>query len=93
MGKMQEKYLPLGTIVILKNMKKRLMITGFCQIEKEDDKETRYDYCGCMYPEGHIGFKNVILFNHDQIGEIYYLGFAEDEEEKEFKTNLKKILK
>ena len=31
-----EKYLPIGTVVMLKNGTKRAMITGFCSVAQED---------------------------------------------------------
>ena len=43
-----EKYLPIGTVVILKEGTKRIMITGFCSIDN-GNKEKVYDYSGCMY--------------------------------------------
>ena len=49
----EEKYLPIGTVVMLKGGKKRAMITGFCAIS-EDNKDKIYDYSGCLYPEGFI---------------------------------------
>lgn len=88
---MKEKYLPIGTICMLKGGQKRVMITGFCAIPQED-KNKVYDYSGCMYPEGFIVSNQVCLFNHDQIEKIYYLGY-EDEEEKEFKNKLKEAIK
>lgn len=83
---MYNKYLPIGTVVMLKNGKKRLMITGFCSVA-ENDKTKIYDYSGCLYPEGYLKSNQVCLFNHEQIEKIYHLGLA-DEEEKQFKTNL-----
>ena len=38
-----EKYLPIGTVVLLKEGKKRVMITGFC-IKPEEDKNKMFDY-------------------------------------------------
>ena len=49
---MKEKYLPIGTIVMLKGGKKRLMIVGFCMEAKDGDKTVKFDYAGCLYPEG-----------------------------------------
>lgn len=85
-----EKYLPIGSVVMLKGGKKRAMIIGFCSIPQED-KSKMYDYSGCLYPEGMIASDKILLFNHEQIEKIYCLGFS-DEEEKQFKTNLKKML-
>ena len=35
------KFLPLGAVVLLKNATKRVMITGFCSIRKDDPKEKK----------------------------------------------------
>ena len=37
-----EKYLPIGSVVMLKGGTKRVMITGFCTVPNED-KEKVYD--------------------------------------------------
>ena len=33
MNKIGEKYLPIGTVVMLKGASKRVMVTGFCAIK------------------------------------------------------------
>ncbi len=86
MNQKYEKYLPIGSVVLLKNATKRLMITGFCVVPN-DDKTKTYDYSGCLYPEGVLTSDEVALFNHDQIDLIYALGYS-DEEEKSFKSKL-----
>lgn len=86
-----EKYLPIGTVVMLKNGKKRAMITGFCSISG-DDKTKVFDYSGCLYPEGFISSNQTLLFNHEQIEKIYYMGLI-DEEEKQFKQKLNEMIK
>ena len=86
----KEKYLPIGTVCMLKNGKKRVMITGFCTIP-EDDKSKIYDYNGCLYPEGVISTNQTIVFNHDMIDKIYYMGYI-DGDEKEFQDKLKKLV-
>lgn len=84
-----EKYLPIGTVVMLKGGKKRVMITGFCAIS-EQNKEKIWDYSGCMYPEGFLDSKQTGLFDHEQIEKIYHIGLI-DEEEEEFKNKMKNI--
>lgn len=84
-----EKYLPIGTVIMLKGGEKRCMIIGFCTTTADDD--SMYDYCGCLYPEGVLSSDQTLMFNHDQIEKIYYLGFV-DEEEKEFKTKLNEVI-
>lgn len=86
----REKFLPIGSVVLLSGGTKKAMITGFCSIS-DDDKTKIYDYCGCIYPEGYLTSNQICLFNHDQIEEIFYIGY-EDEEEKEFKESLKEVL-
>ena len=85
------KFLPIGTVVLLKGATKRVMITGFCSVE-ESNPEKVWDYSGCMYPEGFLSSSQTCLFDHKQIEKIYHLGLAEDDEEKEFKKNLKKVM-
>lgn len=86
---MIEKYLPIGTVVLLKGGKKRVMVTGFaCTPE---NKEKTFDYCGCLYPEGMLDSNSNLLFDHSQIEHVYYLGYT-DAEEQQFKNRLKDIL-
>lgn len=82
----QKNYLPIGSVVLLKEGKKRLMIYGRRQLVKDGEKE--YDYSACLYPEGMLNSKDVVLFNHDQIQMIYFIGF-QDIEELHFRSLLK----
>ena len=86
---LKEKYLPVGTVVLLKGGKKRVMITGFCVVSPEVEKKI-FDYCGCIYPEGYLNSTQNCLFNHDQIDKIYHVGLVDDEELK-FKNQLKSL--
>lgn len=90
MNKKYEKYLPLGTVLMLKGGKKKLMITGFCAVSKEKEGII-YDYIGCLYPEGIITTDKNIVFNHSQIERLYAIGYSDDEEKK-FKENLNNVL-
>lgn len=87
---MKEKFLPLGSVVLLKNATKRLMITGFYVKADENDEKT-YDYVGCLYPEGVISSKENCVFNHEQIDKIFFIGYSDDEE-KSFKEKLNKAV-
>lgn len=86
---MYGKFLPIGSVVLLKNAKKRLMITGFCMLDKNNNNKM-YDYCGCIFPEGIINTNEIALFNHNQIEKIYYVGL-QDKEAKEFNSKLIKL--
>lgn len=81
-----EKYLPIGTIVLLKKGKKKVMIIGFCGYDKNNE-EDMHDYIGCIYPEGLVSSDVNLLFDHNQIDKIYHLGYR-DNEEVEFKNKL-----
>ena len=85
-----EKYLPIGTVVLLNGGTKRAMIIGFCCMDQNDNNKM-YDYAGCIYPEGMISSDKNILFNHDQIQEVYAFGYSDDEE-KQFQERLKRII-
>lgn len=90
MNAIPEKFLPIGTVVLLKGAKKRIMISGFVVISKDDNKI--WDYCGCAYPEGIITLEQTCLFNHDQIGKIFHMGLLDDDEQKELQKELQNIM-
>lgn len=87
MNEKYEKYLPIGSVVILKEGKKRLMITGYASFDMEK-KDKIYDYIGCLYPEGVISTSKNLLFDHNSIERIYCLGYS-DEEQKQFVEKIK----
>lgn len=77
-------YLPIGSVVLLKNGKKRVMIYG----RKVRADEGVYDYLGCLYPEGMLNSNDVIVFNQDRIQMVYFIGF-QDLEEIVFRSRLR----
>lgn len=81
--------LPIGSIVLLNDGEKRLMIEGIMQSDMSDIS-TQYDYIGILYPEGYIGEGFQYLFNHEDIDEIIFHGF-EDTERDEFIDKLAEI--
>lgn len=81
------KYLPLGSVVMLKEAQKRLMIIGYTPVNLEK-KDKIYDYLGCIYPEGILISNYNIMFNHNDIKTIYYVGLY-DEETTKFLQKLK----
>jgi len=89
---MEERFLPIGSVVKLKDGQKRLMITGFLPIEQNENGEKNvWDYSGCLYPEGIIVSSTNYLFNHSQIEEVHFIGLV-DEEEEQFKQKLNKAI-
>jgi len=86
----KEKYLPIGSVVLLKGAKKRIMVIGFAAQSKETGDKI-FDYMGCLYPEGILSSEQNLLFDHDQIDKIFYMGYS-DEEEKELKNKLNEVM-
>ena len=73
---MDKELLPIGTVVLLKDAKKKVMITGY--FSKTPDSDIIYDYNGCIFPEGLM--QNVFtLFNVDQIDKVFYEGLNNKE--------------
>lgn len=94
---MKERFLPIGTVVLLKGAKKELMITSYCifptgtEYNKEGEEvapsQKMYEYGACPYPEGILDSNTINAFNHNQIEKIIHMGY-ESESQKE----LSKIL-
>ena len=87
---MNKEYLPIGSVVLLKNATKRVMITGF-YVKTDDKNDLVYDYVGCLFPEGMVSSTQNCVFNHEQIGEVFHKGL-EEEKKKAFKENLYKLI-
>ena len=79
--------LPIGSVVLLKNGTKRIMVYGRKMRSKSENRV--FDYIGCLYPEGAMDSEHVILFDHEQIQLVYFIGF-QDVEEFLFRSRLNK---
>lgn len=77
--------LPIGSVISLKEGKKKLMIFGVKQKNEDDQKD--YDYVGVLYPEGNIGKGAQFMFNHENVQDVHHRGF-EDEERNTFIAKL-----
>ena len=60
--------LNIGSVVAIKNEIKKIMIIG-----KNDDG----NYIGVLFPIGYINGDNNIVFNKDDIVEVYSIGYNE----------------
>ena len=72
-----EDLLPIGSVVLLHDTDKRIMVFGVWQKDKATDIE--YDYIGVLYPEGNIGEEGQFLFNQSDIAQVFFKGFEDDE--------------
>lgn len=72
--------LPVGSVVLLKNAQKKIVVIGLMPIKHiESGEDITYDYMGVPYPEGYIGQESVMLFNHESIEEIAFNGYSNAE--------------
>ena len=72
---MKERFLPIGTVVLLKGGKKEIMITSYCifpnNVQIKNGQEIKpekkiFEYGACIYPEGILDSNTICAFNHDQ---------------------------
>ena len=89
MNNKYEKYLPIGSVVLMQGAKKRVMITGY-DVKSPESGDKIWDYIGCMWPEGVISSDKNLLFDHKNIQTIYAIGYSDDEQKK-FITALKDL--
>lgn len=91
-----ERFLPIGTVVTLKNGKKKVMIYTYCVFptnkvyskgKEVPRKKEMFEYGGCLYPEGMIDPNFVCAFNHSDIQVINHLGLITDEH-KQYSSKL-----
>ena len=75
---MYENLLPIGSVVLLREGNKRVMITGRIQVRAGEKRI--YDYSACWYPEGILSPKEMFFFDHDAIGHLFFVGFQDEEE-------------
>lgn len=80
-----EKYLPLGTVVTIKENLAMYMISGYVN---EDEKGKMNDYIGVPYPYGMVSFNALYFFDHKDIETVVFTGMFDDKYEF-----LNKILK
>ena len=75
---MNIRYLPIGSVIRLKNNNKSIMITGYYSVEYARDLEI-YDYSGCAYPEGVMIKSSCCSFNQSDIKEVLFEGYKTNE--------------
>ena len=84
------KYLPIGSVVLLRGGTKKAMITGYCMKSKERPDKI-YDYSGCPFPEGVIKSTKTSLFDHNQIVQVLFTGYKTQESDTFLSTIKNKI--
>ena len=71
--------LPIGSVVLLKDATKKLMIIGILQVDQ--NKNTLYDYLAVPDPEGFLGADTNFLFQHEDINDVIFTGYRNPEQD------------
>ncbi|MBQ6323788.1 MAG: DUF4176 domain-containing protein [Bacilli bacterium] len=77
---MNEKFLPVGSVVLLKEATRGIVIIGYSVVEEGSQKI--WDYLGAAYPIGVISPDKNLLFNRNQIDKVLFEGYKDKDEEK-----------
>lgn len=73
--------LPLGSVVRLKKGEIKLMIITRVPLYNNKGTIGYFDYAGCLHPVGQNG-QQTFFFNEDDIDEVFFQGYVDDEEER-----------
>lgn len=77
----KDKYiLPIGTVVSLQEGDVFLMIVGRAQLFNQDGVIGYFDYSATLYPQGLDGNQEFIFFNKEDVKEVIFEGFRNDQE-------------
>ena len=88
---MCKELLPIGSVVLIGNSKKKVMIVGVCK-KGGQNPNAIWDYTGVIFPEGYLDAEKMFLFNREQISHVYALGY-QDEEQMAFKVKAEETIK
>lgn len=69
--------LPIGSVVQLKNMTKRVMIIGYGARKNDEDK--MWDYIVCPFPFGIVDVQKTMVCNREDIDVLYAIGYQDSE--------------
>lgn len=85
--------LPIGSVVRLKNGDIKLMILNRAPLYNKGGVIGYFDYSACIYPTGKVE-DQVYFFNNENIEEVYYTGYIDEEEElfqKQYEEKIKDV--
>ena len=78
---MNTRYLPIGSVVLLRGGAKKLMVIGYFGIEPNGDQ---VEYMGVTYPEGYLDYREIIGFNKVEVQEVLFEGYKDIEQNNLF---------
>lgn len=74
------KYIPLGSIVLLKGGAQKLVIIARGLKVNHNEEEYFFDYGAVSYPEGLIG-DQLYYFDHQNISKVVFEGYSDVDDE------------
>jgi hypothetical protein len=77
---MENRFLPLGSVVLLKDAQRPIVIIGYTVVE--EGSTDIWDYLGCAYPIGVIDPSKNLLFQRNQIAQVLHTGYTDDDGNK-----------
>lgn len=75
---MENKLLPIGSVVLLKGAESRIMIAGYCAVG--EDESHVWDYSGVIFPRGYTIPDQILQFDHEQIAVVFAMGYQDIEQ-------------
>ncbi len=87
---MNNKLLPIGSVVSLEGATKKMMIMG-ASVQREND-DTIYDYIGVPFPEGYVNSDTMFLFLAKDIADVHFIGYI-NAEAQAFRVKYANVLK
>lgn len=79
--------LPLGSIVYLADGNQKIVIIGRGMIVNQEGADVVFDYTGSVFPDG-LNPEKIYYFNEEDIDEVIFEGYRNDEEERYAKLYL-----
>ena len=76
---MNMQFLPLGTVVRVKDAQPLFVLTGY---QVNNGKNEIKDYCAVRAPLGQLNRTDIYLFNADVIEEVVFEGYQSSEYQK-----------
>lgn len=76
---MESQFLPIGTVVQLKNSTACVMIAGYLPVGPARPGYV-WDYSGMRFPLGYVSDDEVYCFDQDQIEIVHALGYQDQEQ-------------
>ena len=73
-----EKFIPLGSVVMLKGGVQKVLVISRAINVRNGDKDYFFDYGGVAYPEGLVG-DQMAYFNEDKISKVIFEGYKDEE--------------